>query len=74
MTFFIDAGLANIAWPTCRVPRKPHYFGHDYSLDDMVWLFDHCGCYGISGNLNVLGWLLEHRPTNQHECRSLAAR
>jgi len=35
----------------------------DYRADAMVRLFDHYGRYGITGNPNVLGWLLGRPPT-----------
>lgn len=35
----------------------------DYRLDAMHRLFDHYGRYGITGNPNVLGWLLGRPPT-----------
>ena len=34
----------------------------DYRHDAMFRLFDHYGCYGITGNPNVLTWLLGHSP------------
>ncbi len=48
----------------------------DYRLDAMHRLFDHYGRYGITGNPNVLGWLLGRRPTgfDGFVRRSLAAR
>ena len=47
----------------------------DYRLDVMLRLFDHYGRYGITGNPNVLGWLLGRPPTSFKEYvrRSLAA-
>jgi uncharacterized protein YbjT (DUF2867 family) len=47
----------------------------DYRLDAMFRLFDHYGRYGITGNPNVLGWLLGRRPTSfaEYVRRSLAA-
>jgi uncharacterized protein YbjT (DUF2867 family) len=47
----------------------------DYRLDAMFRLFDHYGRYGITGNSNVLSWLLGRRPTSFDEYvrRSLAA-
>jgi uncharacterized protein YbjT (DUF2867 family) len=47
----------------------------DYRIDAMVRLFEHYGRYGITGNSNVLGWLLGRRPTSfeQYVHRSLAA-
>ena len=47
----------------------------DYRLDAMHRLFDHYGRYGITGNPNVLGWLLGRRPTgfDEYVRRSLAA-
>jgi hypothetical protein len=41
----------------------------------MVRLFDHYGRYGITGNPNVLTWLLGRPPTSFDEYvqRSLAA-
>lgn len=36
----------------------------DYRLDAMFRLFDHYGRYGITGNPNVLGWLLGRPPTS----------
>jgi uncharacterized protein YbjT (DUF2867 family) len=46
----------------------------DYRLDAMRRLFDHYARYGITGNPNVLGWLLGRRPTGFREYvrRSLA--
>jgi uncharacterized protein YbjT (DUF2867 family) len=38
--------------------------GDDYRLDAMFRLFDHYGRYGITGNANVLTWLLGRRPTS----------
>jgi uncharacterized protein YbjT (DUF2867 family) len=48
----------------------------DYRRDAMVRLFDHYGGYGITGNSNVLSWLLGRRPTSFTEFvrRSLASR
>jgi len=47
----------------------------DYRLDAMTRLFDHYGRYGITGNPNVLSWLLGRPPTSFDEYvrRSLAA-
>lgn len=47
----------------------------DYRLDAMFRLFDHYGRYGITGNPNVLSWLLGRPPTSFDEYvrRSLAA-
>jgi uncharacterized protein YbjT (DUF2867 family) len=36
----------------------------DHRHDAMIRLFDHYGRYGITGNPNVLGWLLGRRPTS----------
>ena len=36
----------------------------DHHHDAMVRLFDHYGRYGITGNSNVLGWLLGRPPTS----------
>jgi uncharacterized protein YbjT (DUF2867 family) len=46
----------------------------DWRRDAMVRLFDHYGRYGITGNPNVLGWLLGRPPTSFEEYvrRSLA--
>jgi len=46
----------------------------DWRRDAMVRLFDHYGRYGITGNPNVLGWLLGRPPTTFEEYarRSLA--
>ncbi len=48
----------------------------DYRLDAMFRLFDHYGRYGITGNPNVLSWLLGRRPTsfNEYVRRSLDTR
>jgi len=48
--------------------------GDDHRHDAMVRLFDHYGRYGITGNPNVLGWLLGRPPTSFDEYvrRSLA--
>jgi len=35
----------------------------DYRLDGLERLFDHYGSYGITGNPNVLRWLLGREPT-----------
>jgi uncharacterized protein YbjT (DUF2867 family) len=47
----------------------------DWRRDAMVRLFDHYGRHGITGNPNVLGWLLGRPPTRFEEyvSRSLAA-
>ena len=47
----------------------------DYHRDAMARLFDHYGRYGITGNPNVLSWLLGRRPASFEEYvrRSLAA-
>ncbi len=47
----------------------------DYRHDAMIRLFDHYGRYGITGNPNVLGWLLGRPPTSfaQYVRRSLAS-
>ena len=47
----------------------------DYRSDAMVRLFEHYGRYGITGNSNVLAWLLGRRPTSfeAYVRRSLAA-
>ena len=39
----------------------------DWRRDAMVRLFDHYGRYGITGNPNVLGWLLGRPPTSFEE-------
>jgi uncharacterized protein YbjT (DUF2867 family) len=39
----------------------------DHRHDAMVRLFDHYGRYGITGNPNVLGWLLGRPPTRFEE-------
>ena len=46
----------------------------DYHQDAMARLFDHYGRYGITGNANVLSWLLGRRPTGfeKYVRRSLA--
>ena len=46
----------------------------DHRLDAMFRLFDHYGRYGITGNPNVLSWLLGRRPTSfaEYVRRSLA--
>ncbi len=48
----------------------------DYRLDAMLRLFDHYGRYGITGNPNVLSWLLGRRPATfaEYVRRSLTAR
>jgi uncharacterized protein YbjT (DUF2867 family) len=47
----------------------------DHHHDAMVRLFDHYGRYGITGNPNVLGWLLGRQPTSfaEYVRRSLAS-
>jgi uncharacterized protein YbjT (DUF2867 family) len=47
----------------------------DHRHDAMFRLFDHYGRYGITGNPNVLGWLLGRAPTgfDQYVRRSLAS-
>jgi uncharacterized protein YbjT (DUF2867 family) len=46
----------------------------DYRLDAMLRLFDHYARYGITGNANVLGWLLGRRPKSfaEYVRRSMA--
>jgi uncharacterized protein YbjT (DUF2867 family) len=39
----------------------------DWRRDAMVRLFDHYGRHGITGNPNVLGWLLGRPPTTFQE-------
>ena len=48
----------------------------DHHHDAMFRLFDHYGRYGITGNPNVLSWLLGRPPTSfaQFVRRSLATR
>jgi uncharacterized protein YbjT (DUF2867 family) len=48
----------------------------DHRHDAMFRLFDHYGRYGITGNPNVLGWLLGRPPTSfaEYVRRSLASR
>lgn len=48
----------------------------DHRHDAMVRLFDHYGRYGITGNPNVLGWLLGRPPTSfaEYVRRSPASR
>ena len=64
-----------------QVPIPPHRSAglhpseaDDYRQDAMVRLFDHYGRYGITGNPNVLTWLLGRRPATFREYarRSLA--
>ncbi len=47
----------------------------DHRMDAIVRLFDHYGRYGITGNPNVLGWLLGRAPTSfaEYVRRSLAS-
>jgi hypothetical protein len=48
----------------------------DHRHDAMFRLFDHYGRYGITGNPNVLRWLLGRPPTSfaEYVRRSLASR
>jgi uncharacterized protein YbjT (DUF2867 family) len=48
----------------------------DYRSDAMFRLFDHYGRYGITGNPNVLSWLLGRRPTRfgEYVRRNLSAK
>jgi len=48
----------------------------DHRHDAMFRLFDHYGRYGITGNPNVLAWLLGRPPTTfaQYVRRNLASR
>ncbi len=49
---------------TPRGGERGHAAGReDYRADAMVRLFDHYGRYGITGNPNVLTWLLGRPPT-----------
>lgn len=54
-------------------PRQP-LEEDDFRHDAMARLFDHYGRYGITGNPNVLGWLLGRPPCtfDQYVRRSLA--
>jgi len=67
-------GAEQVPFPasTAAGPRPTDV--EDYRLDAMVRLFGHYGRYGITGNPNVLGWLLGRRPTSfeQYVRRSLA--
>jgi DNA-directed RNA polymerase specialized sigma24 family protein len=47
----------------------------DYRRDAMSRLFDHYGSYGITGNPNVLAWLLGRAPRTfrNYVRRSLSA-
>ena len=47
----------------------------DYTIDGMLRLFGHYDRYGITGNPNVLGWLLGRAPTSfaDYVKRALAA-
>jgi hypothetical protein len=47
----------------------------DHRHDAMVRLFEHYGRYGITGNPNVLTWLLGRSPTSfgEYVQRSLTA-
>jgi uncharacterized protein YbjT (DUF2867 family) len=49
--------------PTSSSPTEED----DYRADAMIRLFDHYGRYGITGNSNVLSWLLGRRPTSFEE-------
>jgi uncharacterized protein YbjT (DUF2867 family) len=48
-------------------PDTPPTEEDDWRRDAMVRLFDHYGRYGITGNPNVLGWLLGRSPTSFEE-------
>jgi uncharacterized protein YbjT (DUF2867 family) len=54
--------LAPLAEPQGPPPSAPSA-EEDYRHDAMARLFDHYGRYGITGNANVLGWLLGRLPT-----------
>ena len=65
-----QAKWGSLAQPT---PTPGPTEEEDHHHDAMTRLFDHYGRYGITGNPNVLGWLLRH-PTSFAEFvrRSLA--
>ncbi len=52
---------------TSGAPDTPPTEEDDWRRDAMVRLFDHYGRYGITGNPNVLGWLLGRPPTTFEE-------
>ena len=68
----VAAELVPFPLPATAGPRPCEE--DDYRLDAMFRLFDHYGRYGITGNPNVLSWLLERRPTtfDEYVRRSLA--
>jgi uncharacterized protein YbjT (DUF2867 family) len=63
----------SVGAPSDQVDARPSE-EEDWRRDAMVRLFDHYGRYGITGNPNVLGWLLGRPPTTFEEYvrRSLA--
>jgi uncharacterized protein YbjT (DUF2867 family) len=52
---------------TSGAPDAPPSEEDDWRRDAMGRLFDHYGRYGITGNPNVLGWLLGRPPTTFEE-------
>jgi len=56
-----------IAFPASTTAGPRPSEADDYRLGAMFRLFDHYGRYGITGNPNVLGWLLERPPTSFEE-------
>ncbi|HEY5387399.1 MAG TPA: hypothetical protein VIL79_05790 [Thermoleophilia bacterium] len=67
-------GAEQVPFPASTAAGSRPTDVEDYRLDAMVRLFGHYGRYGITGNPNVLGWLLGRRPTSfeQYVRRSLA--
>lgn len=65
-----------VAAPMRTTHAHPPSETDDYRLDAMQRLFDHYGRYGITGNPNVLGWLLGRQPTtfDAYVRRSLRSR
>jgi uncharacterized protein YbjT (DUF2867 family) len=65
----------HVPFPTGEGAGASSTEAEDHRMDAMVRLFDHYGRYGITGNPNVLAWLLGRAPTSfaQYVHRSLKA-
>ena len=53
-----------ISFPAPPTDGKRPSEADDYRADAMSRLFQHYGSFGITGNPNVLQWLLGRRPTS----------
>jgi uncharacterized protein YbjT (DUF2867 family) len=63
----VQAARAFAAGTPSGAADSPPTEEDDWRRDAMVRLFDHYGRYGITGNPNVLGWLLGRPPTTFEE-------